>query len=604
MTGVALAGLAAPEVAAAEIVRTDFRMLENVMTESLWDRFREIWVCDTEFVALPGECPRPVCLVAREFRSGRVVRLWADEMASMKAAPFDTGKNSLIVAYYASAEQGVFLANGWPLPERVLDLYAEFRVHTNGKRTIGSNGLIGAMSYFGLKAMDAEDKDSNRSLILRGGPWSAEERNRILDYCQADVDGTADLLTKMIPVIDLARGVGLRGRYAKALAQMERSGIPIDVPTLDRIKANWAGLQHRMIDDVAATVPVYADRRFHERSFSHWLAQNGIPWSRHESGRLVLDRKTFREMARLHPGVALLHELREGLSQLRLGEIPVGSDGRNRVLLSPFRSKTGRNQPSNARFIFGTATWLRSLIVPPPGRFIAYVDWTSQEIGIAAKLADDSNLLAAYDDDPYLWFAKRVGAVPADATKKSHKAQRDLYKATMLGVGYGMGERSLAMRIGQPEAKARSLLLQHRETFPALWSWMNGAVNHALLTGWIVARFGWAYHVGDGPNPRSLQNWPVQSNAAEMMRLAACMLTEAGIDVCCPVHDAFLIEGPADQAEEVIARTQEIMAEASAITLDGFRLRSDAKIVMPGERYHDDRGREFFERILRNLEDV
>jgi DNA polymerase I-like protein with 3'-5' exonuclease and polymerase domains len=308
-------------------------------------------------------------------------------------------------------------------------------------------------------------------------------------------------------------------------------------------------------------------------------------------------------MSRLHPNIALLHELRVSLSQIRLGEIPVGKDGRNRVLLSPYRSKTGRNQPSNAAFIFGTATWLRSLIVPPPGRFVAYVDWTSQEIGIAAKLAEDANLLSAYDDDPYLWFAKRVGAVPADATKKSHKALRDLYKATMLGVGYGMGETSLAMRIGQPVAKARSLLLQHRETFPALWSWMNGAVNHALLTGRIVARFGWAYHVGDDPNPRSLQNWPVQSNAAEMMRLAACMLTEAGIEVCCPVHDAFLIEGPADMANEIVVRTQNIMAEASALTLDGFRLRSDAKIVMPGERYHDERGQGFFERIVRILEE-
>ncbi len=572
------------------------------MDSPLWNRFDTIWVCDTEFVASPGERPRPVCLVAREFRSGRIVRLWADDMANLRAAPFDTGAKSLFVAYFASAELGVFLANGWPMPNYVLDLYAEFRVHTNGKPTPAGKGLIGAMGYFGLKAMDAEDKDSNRDLIMRGGPWSAEERNRILDYCQADVEGTVELLAQMIPTIDLARGIGLRGRYSKALACMERTGIPLDVPTLKRIQANWTPIQRRLIDDVVGSIPVYVKGSFHERSFSNWLARNGIPWPCLDSGRPALDRDTFRQMARVHPGVALLRELRESLSQLRLGEIPVGADGRNRVLLSPYGSKTGRNQPSNTKFIFGTATWLRSLIVPPPGRFIAYVDWTSQEIGIAAKLAGDANLLAAYDDDPYLWFAKRVGAVPPDATKKSHKAQRDLYKATMLGVGYGMGERSLAFRIGQPEAKARSLLLQHRETFPALWTWMDGAVNHALLTGRIVARFGWAYHVGADPNPRSLQNWPVQSNAAEMMRLAACMLTEAGIDVCCPVHDAFLIEGPVDQAEDIIARTQEIMAEASALVLAGFRLRSDVKIVMPGERYHDERGQPFFERIVRILE--
>jgi hypothetical protein len=524
-------------------------------------------------------------------------------MARMRSAPFDTGKGSLFVAYFASAEMGVFLANGWPIPEYVLDLYAEFRVHTNGKLTPAGKGLIGAMSYFGLKPMEVEDKDSNRALIMGGGPWTEAERLRILDYCQVDVEGTVDLLARMAPTIDLERAVGLRGRYAKALARMEQTGVPLDVPTLERIKAGWVSIQSRLIEDVARVVPVYEGRTFKEHVFSAWLAGQGVAWPRLDSGRLMLDRDTFRQMARAHSGVALLHELRESLSQLRLGEIPVGADGRNRVLLSPFGSKTGRNQPSNTRFIFGTATWLRSLIVPPPGRFIAYVDWTSQEIGIAAKLAEDTNLLAAYEDDPYIWFAQRVGAVPADATKKSHKAQRDLYKATMLGVGYGMAAKSLAMRIGQPEAKARSLLIQHRETFPDLWRWMQGAIDHALLRGRIVARFGWALHVCDDPNPRSLQNWPVQSNAAEMMRLAACMLTEAGIDVCCPVLDAFLIEGPADLADEVVERTQTVMEEASALTLDGFRLRSDAKIVMPGERYHDERGQGFFERVIRILEE-
>ena len=32
--------------------------------------FREVWLADFEFSAPPGERPLPVCLVAREFRSG------------------------------------------------------------------------------------------------------------------------------------------------------------------------------------------------------------------------------------------------------------------------------------------------------------------------------------------------------------------------------------------------------------------------------------------------------------------------------------------------------------------------------------------------------
>jgi DNA polymerase I len=45
-----------------------------------FDRYREIWLVDFEFCAPPGERPEPVCLVAREFRSGRVIRLWEHEL--------------------------------------------------------------------------------------------------------------------------------------------------------------------------------------------------------------------------------------------------------------------------------------------------------------------------------------------------------------------------------------------------------------------------------------------------------------------------------------------------------------------------------------------
>ena len=44
-------------------------------------RFAEVWCTDFEFAAAPGENPAPVCLVTRELRSGREVRVWQDELA-------------------------------------------------------------------------------------------------------------------------------------------------------------------------------------------------------------------------------------------------------------------------------------------------------------------------------------------------------------------------------------------------------------------------------------------------------------------------------------------------------------------------------------------
>ena len=127
-----------------------------------------------------------------------------------------------------------------------------------------------------------------------------------------------------------------------------------------------------------------------------------------------------------YPAVSPLRELRSSLSELHLGDLAVGKDGRNRCLLSPFRARSSRNQPSNTRFIFGPAVWLRGLIKPSEGAGIAYVDWRQQEFGIAAALSGDQLMQAAYrSGDPYLAFAKQAGAVPADATKDSHPNNRE-----------------------------------------------------------------------------------------------------------------------------------------------------------------------------------
>src|SRR3981189_3271504 len=134
-------------------------------------------------------------------------------------------------------------------------------------------------------------------------------------------------------------------------------------------------------------------------------------------------------MARIYPAVTPLREVRSALSELRLSDLAVGWDGRNRTILSAFRARTGRNQPSNSRFIFGPSVWLRGLIKPEPGQFLAYCDWSGQEYGIAAGLSKDDRMMTDYaSGDPYLGFAKRIGVVPPDATKKTHHEERERFK--------------------------------------------------------------------------------------------------------------------------------------------------------------------------------
>jgi hypothetical protein len=719
------------------------------------DCFREVWLADFEFSAPPGERPAPLCLVAREYRSGRLLRVWQDALAD--EPPVSIGADSLFVAYYASAELGCFMALNWPTPARILDLFAEFRNVTNGLATVCGSGLLGALVYFGLPAMDAAEKATMRDLAQRGGPHTREERLALLDYCQSDVDALARLLQAMLPKIDMPRAL-LRGRYMAAAARMEWNGIPLDAGMLERLKGDWDGIKRKLVAAVDTDYGVFvatsqrvinpetargaaildtakdwnidahqlADavdmvwfderqslREIHEarqvartetgltrrrisqleesgRDYSHvpgldvkarelagrlpalgigpgyrvddgpedidyasrlweqlrerneekkprhdpailqcaaelvaanptnttvvgltfsgqrwadYLAREGIPWPRLASCALALDDDTFHEMARAYPQVAPIRELRHALSQLQLQDLCIGSDGRNRCLLSAFRARTGRNQPSNSQFIFGPSVWLRGLIRPGPGRALAYVDWSQQELAIAARLSQDDRMQDAYrSGDFYLTFAKMAGAVPSTGTKDTHKAEREQFKTVALGVLYGLGADGLARKLAVAPCKGRELLRMHKETFPRFWAWSDSVEMFAMLYGYLETVFGWRVHVGPDANPRSLRNFPMQAHGAEMLRLACCLATERGIAVCAPVHDALLVEGPARDIEDVVFETQWAMAEASEFVLPGFILRTEAKIVRYPERYMDPRGVTMWDKVCRLLD--
>jgi DNA polymerase I-like protein with 3'-5' exonuclease and polymerase domains len=247
--------------------------------------------------------------------------------------------------------------------------------------------------------------------------------------------------------------------------------------------------------------------------------------------------------------------------------------------------------------------WLRGLIKPPPDHGVAYVDWSQQEFGIAAALSGDQLMQDAYrSGDCYLAFAKQAGAVPQNATKATHGPQRELYKTTVLAVQYGMEWQSLAVRLNQSPALARGLLRTHRETYRTFWSWSEAAVDHATLSGSLFTAFGWKIHVTVGTNPRSLRNFPMQANGAEMLRLACCFATERGVQVCAPIHDAVLICAPLDNLETDVRRMRDAMQEASRIVLGGFELRTDVSLTRYPNRYSDSRGIVMWDRVMKLIQ--
>jgi hypothetical protein len=567
--------------------------------------FGEIWIIDSEYYpgrglangGREGDAVTPLCFAAREMRSGRRVRLWQDEFG--RFPPYRLDAEALIVGYMISAEFGCHIALGWGQPARALDPYVEFRHCVNdgaaksADRDKGFFSLAGALQYFCEDGIDTAHKTDMRARILQGPPFTAEERAAILDYCEDDVDALARLLKHIVPTIRSLPHALARADFMWAIAQQERRGVPID-PFLHRLRERWDAMQVDLVTEMDPFgVYEIVDGKPHWRKehFANYVRRNHMSWPTYPDGSLDERDQTFREMEGKYPHIGPLRELRYSLSKLRLNDLSVGNDGRNRTLLGPYGSKTGRNQPSNAKYIFGPAKWLRFLITPPPGRVLIHRDYAQQEPQIAAVLSGDTALLeAGLTGDVYLGIAKQLGLAPPDATAQTHKALRTMFKTVVLGIQYGLGPHSLALRTGLSLFEAGEILARLRARFRVFESYAQRVADHAGLRLEISTPYGWIMQCPPGINPRTVRNFPIQSTGAEILHVASVLAERRGIAILAPIHDAFLAEADADCAEEVSAALDRVMRDASRIVLRGYELRTDCQIVGAGERYFDDRG--------------
>jgi hypothetical protein len=524
--------------------------------------FGRAWFLDTEFYQPDGERPRAICAVAKELFSRAVVKLWLWDQPS--PPPFPIGPDVLVVCYAATAEWGVYHAQGWPLPVRILDLHVEYRWLMSGFK-LPSYGQTAAMGMFELSAMDDTYKTDMRSLCRRGGPYSPQEAQAILSYCEQDVDGLMALFGKMEPDLQWPQALA-RGRYTAALSHVEAAGVPLDQQLYVPLRDHRGTIRRNLVEEVGHQFGVYDDDgSFDMQAFGQYLNSEDIPWPLTPTGRLSTAEDTFEEQVEIYPQLRPLCELRSALGQLKEDEgLQVGRDGRNRSPLRPFSTSTGRNAPSTTRFVLGKGKAFRHLIMPGLGMAVAVIDWGQVEFATAAVLSGDPNMQRVYASGNVYWgFAEQTGLVPPGAVREDHESVYEVSKHCVLGMGYGMGAAALARRIGRPLSFARELLQLYWRTFGVYQKWAGMILDQAMLTGRLVACHGWQVNVGQNPNPRSLRNFPVQANASEMFRLALSLAVERGVRVVAPIHDALMIETPLADIDEAVFKARQAMKEAS-----------------------------------------
>jgi DNA polymerase family A len=581
--------------------------------------FREIWAVDTEYYpgagkangGRDGDAITPLCVVAHEMRSGRVVRLWQDEFGPFP--PYRLDADALIVSFFSTAEFGTHIALGWGKPVCALDAYVEFRHFVNdgriksGDREKGFYSVGGALRYFCEDGIDVAHKKEMRDRILEGPPFTHQERRDILDYCEDDVCALERLVSHIIPTIRSLEHAMFRAEFVWATAQQERRGVPLDLPLLNRIRHNWNGIRADLVTELDGPFGIYeivdGEPHWRRQAFVDYVRRNHMSWLVYPDGSLDERDQTFREMAGKYPHIEPLRELRYSLSKLRLNDLQVGHDGRNRTILGPYGTKTARNAPSNSKYVFGPAKWIRFLIKPPPGRVLIHRDFCQQEPRIAGVQSGDTALLEACESgDVYLGIAGQLGFLSESMSAPERKAVRTLFKTVVLGIQYAMGAHTLAQRTGISLSEAGEILARLRARFRLFEDYARSVVEQAGLLLEVSTPYGWYMQCPSGINPRTVRNFPIQSSGSEVLHVACILAERRGIEVVAPVHDAIMAEAPIDQAEAASAALDRCMRGASAIVLRGYELPTDVQMIGPGyehERYYDDRGEAMWNTVTR-----
>lgn len=491
--------------------------------------------------------------------------------------------------------------------------------------------------------LDAEEKDTMRDLILSKDMVTIRNSMKeILNYCESD---TRHLLSIHKAINRAFEKEGLsnftddqlsRGAYAAAVAKSETLGIPINMELLDKIVEKTTDILEISKEEVNEFFPLFVPAHqkpsiirkngttFHykptpekksDAAYQDYIKTLEIlNFPRTKTGRYKSDKDTLEEWG-YWAGLEALwkhNKMESCLKWFRKDNKNgffdrVGSDKNVRPFYGIFGTQTGRNAAKAKTFPLAMSSWLRAIIQPPELHYIVGCDFSQQEVYVAAILSNDRNLLEAYNSgDVYLAFAKQAGLVPETATKTSHKLERMLCKATVLGLQFGMGHNKLKTKLkldsGQEvsDEKTQELIDAHKTTYWKYWKWV-AEISKTYRSGLpLITSDGWVLFC-DNPIMTSVRNWPVQAHAASITRKAVVKAWEMGLKVMCSLHDAIYILTKHPDIDTLVL--EEIMKWATEEILKEkvTSIRIDSKTIGHDETWIEEKGEKDWEKIKKFL---
>lgn len=469
-----------------------------------------------------------------------------------------------------------------------------------------STSLVSAVYKILRQEIDSEEKDLMRDIIIAGGPFEGHIKNAIMDYCISDVRYLRELFNwfnvtqftsqKMDQIL-------WRGRTAANCAIISSTGYPISVEKIKNFRRNIIKVENELYSDIASQFPTpfvtYMPKakrwKKSTKVLSNLFTENYSDrldiWPKTKKGALSYSSEAMDKLfnykhdfprnnvaaqwVRLSKFESSIKSIKgknkDGKDILSY----TGRDERVRPYLNPYGAQTSRFQPPATQFLFLKSAWLRSLCEPKEGRAIIGIDYSSQEFLLQACVSGDEVMYESYKTgDVYMDFGKRVGLIPEHLTKSKAKLERAIAKSAVLGIGYGMGDRKLAFKIGDETGKqvtqqeARKLIDGFYNTYWKYWEFKRDTYQKYKEEKVISLPDGWKMWE-DNDSKNSVLNFPLQGIGAAIMRKAIDLCLDRNLSVIFPLHDALYVECDLSEIDRTVMELSESMLTASEFYFSG-----------------------------------
>jgi DNA polymerase-1 len=360
------------------------------------------------------------------------------------------------------------------------------------------------------------------------------------------------------------------------LAEMEMTGIGVDVPALKALSVELAG----RIEVLRTAVYEEAGQEFNMNSPKQLATilfeQRGLkPVKKTKTGPST-DAETLAQLRDLQGDAlcGLMLEYRE-LAKLKstyVDPLPeaVAADGRIHTSYHQAVASTGRlssNNPNLQNIPIRTEEGrrIRRCFVAKPGHRFLSIDYSQVELRILAHFCGDGPLVEAFQSgqDIHRRTAAEVFGVMQPLVTPD---QRRAAKAINFGIVYGMSAFRLGRELRIPRGRAQAYMDQYFARYPQVAKYMEESKSTAHEKGYAETMYGRrrVLHSLKSSNRNEREgaervaiNTPVQGTAADIIKLAMievhALLARQFPDskLILQVHDELVLEVPSEQIDAV-----------------------------------------------------